>query len=67
MSASVFAEGMFGEAARPDAVVIDELAGNWAAHDPADPPRLVGKLQGGTDGPFDAVYCDDLDVFIIPE
>lgn len=67
VSASVFAEGMFGEVARPDAVVIDELAGNWAEHDPADPPRLLGSLQGGIAGPFDAVFCDKLDVFIIPE
>ncbi|MCY1069904.1 hypothetical protein OV090_34500 [Nannocystis sp. RBIL2] len=67
VSASVFAQGMLGEVARPDAVVIDELAGNWAEHDPADPPRLVGSLQGGIAGPFDAVFCDKLNVFIIPE
>ncbi|PCC67808.1 hypothetical protein SAMN02745121_02444 [Nannocystis exedens] len=67
MSANVFAQGMLGELARPDAVVIDDLAGNWSSFDPADPPRLVGSLQGGIAGPFDAVFCDKLNVFIIPE
>ncbi|MCY1007814.1 hypothetical protein OV079_20105 [Nannocystis pusilla] len=67
VSANVFAEGMLGEVARPDAVVIDELAGNWERADPADPPRLVGSLQGGIAGPFDAVFCDKLVSIIIPE
>ncbi|MDC0715801.1 hypothetical protein [Nannocystis bainbridge] len=67
LSAYVFAEGMVGDIARPETVVIDARLGNWDAHDPADPPRLVGSLQGGVSGPFDAVFCDKLVAIIIPE
>lgn len=65
--ANVYADGMIGDPPRPDAVVIDELAGSWETFDPADPPRLVGSLQGGIAGPFDAVYCEKLTELIIPE
>lgn len=51
----------------PDTVKITELAGNWDTHDPADPPRLVGTIEGPISGPFDAVFCDKLVAFIIPE
>ncbi|WP_434425040.1 hypothetical protein [Nannocystis pusilla] len=50
-----------------DAVTITALAGNWDTHDPADPPRLVGTIQGPISGSFDAVFCDKLVAIIIPE
>jgi hypothetical protein len=67
VSANVYAAPDVGELARPDAVVIDGQEGNWSSFDPADPPRLVGSLQGGIAGPFDAVFCDKLVSIIIPE
>jgi hypothetical protein len=63
----LFDQGQLGSPTRPDSVVIDALAGNWTEFDPADPPRLVGSLQGAIAGPFDAVFCDQLNEFIIPE
>lgn len=48
-------------------VTIEQLAGDWDAADPADPPRLVGSLAGDLVGPFDAVYCDELDSEVIAE
>ncbi|MFZ6178232.1 hypothetical protein [Nannocystis pusilla] len=53
---------------RPQASIdIVELAGNWDAVDPADPPRLVGSVKGPITGPFDAVFCDKLVENIFPE
>ncbi|MCY1054122.1 hypothetical protein [Nannocystis sp. SCPEA4] len=60
-------KGQHVSATRPDSVVIEALAGNWDEFDPADPPRLLGKLQGAIAGPFDAVFCDELIDEVIPE
>lgn len=64
--ATLFADGMVFDPG-DDAVTIDALAGNWDAFDPADPPRIVGTLAGPFTGSFDAVFCDKLVEFIIPE
>ena len=57
-----------GQAASPSVnATIVAFAGNWDAPDPNDPPRLVGSLSGDLAGPFDAVYCNTLDFFFIPE
>ena len=48
-------------------VVIDSLAGSWLVADPEDPPRLVGHLEGGASGSFEALYCDKLAGSIFPE
>ncbi|MDC0666984.1 hypothetical protein [Nannocystis radixulma] len=66
-SLEIFDKGQLVSATRPDAVVIEALAGNWDEFDPADPPRLLGKLQGAIAGPFDAVFCDELIDEVIPE
>lgn len=67
LSAHVYDAPDAGELARPDAIVFDARAGNWDEHDPLDPPRLVGSLQGAIAGPFDAVFCDKLSDMIINE
>ncbi|WAS97285.1 hypothetical protein [Nannocystis punicea] len=67
IDANHYADGLTGVIARPDGAVIEAQAGNWVMHDPADPPRLVGSLQGEIAGPFDAVYCDKLDISVISE
>lgn len=60
----VFDQGQLSAAMGPQTVIIDALAGNWDEFDPADPPRLVGSIQGPISGPFDAVFCDELNVQI---
>ncbi|PCC74859.1 hypothetical protein SAMN02745121_05962 [Nannocystis exedens] len=66
-TATIHDKGMTGFPPEPDAVKITELAGNWDAFDPADPPRIVGTVEGAISGPFDAVFCDKLIAIIIPE
>lgn len=58
-------KGMFASPAIK--VTITQFAGNWDAPDPADPPRLVGTFAGDLSGPFDAVFCDKLNIEIISE
>ncbi|WP_434427277.1 hypothetical protein [Nannocystis pusilla] len=65
--ATIHDKGMTGFPPEPDSVKITELAGNWDAFDPADPPRVVGTVEGAISGPFDAVFCDKLVAIIIPE
>jgi hypothetical protein len=65
--ATIHDKGMSAYPREPDAVKITELAGNWDAFDPADPPRLVGTVEGAISGPFNAVFCDKLIGIIIPE
>lgn len=48
-------------------VTIESLAGNWDVPDPDDPPRVLGTLNGKISGPFDAVYCNKVDIFILVE
>ncbi|WP_434416933.1 hypothetical protein [Nannocystis pusilla] len=64
---SVRADGMITFPRPQGSVDIVELAGNWDAVDPADPPRLVGTVKGPISGPFDAVFCDKLVENIFPE
>ena len=39
---------------------IDGVAGSWDTDDPNNPPRLLGRLEGGATGSFEAVYCASL-------
>ncbi|PCC67807.1 hypothetical protein SAMN02745121_02443 [Nannocystis exedens] len=64
---SVRADGMVTFPQPQGGMDILELAGNWDAADPADPPRLVGTVKGTISGPFDAVFCDKLVENIFPE
>jgi hypothetical protein len=64
---SVRADGMITFPRPQGSVDIVELAGNWDAVDPADPPRLVGTAKGTISGPFNAVFCDKLVENIFPE
>jgi hypothetical protein len=48
-------------------ITITELAGNWDAVDPGDPPRLVGTIEGAISGPFNAIFCDKLGQDFFPE
>lgn len=64
---SVRADGMITFPQPQGSVDIVELAGNWDAPDPADPPRLVGTLNGAISGPVNAVFCDKLVENIFPE
>lgn len=61
----VIAKNMFANVAVT--ITITELAGNWDAPDPNDPPRLLGSFAGDLSGPFEAIYCDKLDINIIAE
>lgn len=65
LSGGVHDKGKF--AAPAVTVTITQLAGNWDAPDPGDPPRLIGTIDGDFVGTFDAVYCDQLDVQVIAE
>lgn len=64
---SVWDKGMAAFPRPQPTIDIVELAGNWDAADPADPPRLVGTLNGVISGPVDAVFCDKLVENIFPE
>ncbi|MCY0995158.1 hypothetical protein OV203_48980 [Nannocystis sp. ILAH1] len=64
---SVRANGMITFPRPQGSVDILELAGNWDAVDPADPPRLVGTLNGAISGPINAVFCDKLVENVFPE
>lgn len=54
-------------------LTVQGTAGNWQQFDPMDPPRLIGTIQTAapnpeqTEGPFDAVFCENFNSFVIAE
>ncbi|MBZ5712495.1 hypothetical protein [Nannocystis pusilla] len=67
LEGGVYADGMAAASQLPPTVTLSEFAGTWHDYDPADPPRLVGTLVGDIHGTFDAVYCDDIFLSLIPD
>lgn len=47
-------------------VEITGFAGTWEMSDPSDPPRLLGNVTGEVAGPFDAVFCNNLNIIPPP-
>lgn len=45
-------------------MTVEGFAGDWDSEVPDDPPRIFGHFSGDLVGPFEAIRCDQLDLYI---